>query len=189
GPFTPVGFYYRTMIRPRRAWPLYEKVLRNLAGLGRVGDTRNGRGRFDTVHRRVDVLVIGGGPAGRAAAAAVDGDVLLVHDRVGRQAGRPGGPRRRACGGSEAATRTRRGRDRRRVTPAREPFCAWPPRPAHVGPPRRRAGRLRPARRLRWAPAGLLAARAGRGADRVRTAARHLRADGTPGRSRGRRGR
>ena len=24
GPFTPVGFYYRTMIRPRRAWPLYE---------------------------------------------------------------------------------------------------------------------------------------------------------------------
>ena len=36
GPFTPVGFYYRTMIRPRRLWPLYEKVLRNLAGLGRV---------------------------------------------------------------------------------------------------------------------------------------------------------
>ncbi|MGH3109694.1 MAG: 2Fe-2S iron-sulfur cluster-binding protein, partial [Gaiellaceae bacterium] len=25
GPFTPVGFYYRTMIRPRRMWPLYEK--------------------------------------------------------------------------------------------------------------------------------------------------------------------
>jgi sarcosine oxidase subunit alpha len=22
GPFTPVGFYYRTMIRPRRAWPV-----------------------------------------------------------------------------------------------------------------------------------------------------------------------
>jgi sarcosine oxidase, subunit alpha len=22
GPFTPVGFYYRTMIRPRRLWPL-----------------------------------------------------------------------------------------------------------------------------------------------------------------------
>ena len=36
GPFTPVGFYYRTMIRPRRLWPVYEKVLRNLAGLGRV---------------------------------------------------------------------------------------------------------------------------------------------------------
>ena len=34
GPFTPVGFYYRTMIRPRSMWPLYEKVLRNIAGLG-----------------------------------------------------------------------------------------------------------------------------------------------------------
>ena len=36
GPFTPVGFYYRTMIRPRRAWPLYERVLRNAAGLGKI---------------------------------------------------------------------------------------------------------------------------------------------------------
>jgi sarcosine oxidase, subunit alpha len=86
GPFTPVGFYYRTMIRPRRAWPLYEKVLRNLAGLGRVADTRNGHGRYDTVHKRVDVLVIGGGPAGRAAARAADGEVLLVDDRAGHEA-------------------------------------------------------------------------------------------------------
>src|SRR5215469_4197273 len=86
GPFTPVGFYYRTMIRPRRAWPLYEKVLRNLAGLGRVAEARNGHGRYDTVHRRVDVLVIGGGPAGRAAAAAAEGDVLLVDDREGHDA-------------------------------------------------------------------------------------------------------
>jgi sarcosine oxidase subunit alpha len=86
GPFTPVGFYYRTMIRPRRAWPLYEKVLRNLAGLGRVADTKNGHHRYDTVHRRVDVLVIGGGPAGRAAARAAEGDVLLVDDRAGHEA-------------------------------------------------------------------------------------------------------
>jgi sarcosine oxidase, subunit alpha len=86
GPFTPVGFYYRTMIRPRRAWPLYEKVLRNLAGLGRVSETTNGHRRYDTVHRRVDVLVIGGGPAGRAAAAGADGDVLLVDDRGGHEA-------------------------------------------------------------------------------------------------------
>jgi sarcosine oxidase subunit alpha len=78
GPFTPVGFYYRTMIRPRRAWPLYEKVLRNLAGLGRVGGASHRR--YDTEHRRVDVLVIGGGTAGRAAAAAADGDVLLVDE-------------------------------------------------------------------------------------------------------------
>ncbi len=36
GPFTPPGFYYKTFIRPRRLWPLYEKVLRHAAGLGRI---------------------------------------------------------------------------------------------------------------------------------------------------------
>jgi sarcosine oxidase subunit alpha len=86
GPFTPVGFYYRTMIRPRRAWPLYERLLRNLAGLGRVAETGHGHGRYETVHRRVDVLVIGGGPAGRAAAASAEGDVLLVDDRAEHEA-------------------------------------------------------------------------------------------------------
>jgi sarcosine oxidase, subunit alpha len=85
GPFTPVGFYYRTMIRPRRAWPLYEKMLRNLAGLGRVGE--NGKhSRYDTEHRRVDVLVIGGGRSGRAAAEAASGEVLLVDEREGHDA-------------------------------------------------------------------------------------------------------
>jgi sarcosine oxidase subunit alpha len=85
GPFTPVGFYYRTMIRPRRAWPLYEKLLRNLAGLGRVGEDASHR-RYDTEHRRVDVLVIGGGRSGRAAAAAAEGEVLLVDERGGHDA-------------------------------------------------------------------------------------------------------
>ena len=28
GPFTPPGFYYKTFIRPRKLWPLYEKILR-----------------------------------------------------------------------------------------------------------------------------------------------------------------
>ena len=86
GPFTPVGFYYRTMIRPRRLWPVYEKVLRNLAGLGRVDERGSGHRRYDTEHRRVDVLVVGGGRAGRAAAteaAAAGGSVLLVDERGG----------------------------------------------------------------------------------------------------------
>ncbi|HZO50832.1 MAG TPA: 2Fe-2S iron-sulfur cluster-binding protein [Gaiellaceae bacterium] len=81
GPFTPVGFYYRTMIRPRRAWPLYEKFLRSVAGLGKVGGATHRR--YDTEHRSVDVLVIGGGGAGRRAAseAAAEGfDVLLVDE-------------------------------------------------------------------------------------------------------------
>ncbi len=85
GPFTPVGFYYRTMIRPRRAWPLYERFLRNVAGLGRV-PTGGGPRRYDTEHLRVDVLVIGGGHSGRQAAAeaaAGGGRVLLVDERGG----------------------------------------------------------------------------------------------------------
>jgi sarcosine oxidase, subunit alpha len=83
GPFTPVGFYYRTMIRPRRFWPYYEKFLRNVAGLGRVGGAS--ARRYDTEHRRVDVVVIGGGRSGRAAAeqAAASGDEVLVVDERG----------------------------------------------------------------------------------------------------------
>jgi sarcosine oxidase subunit alpha len=82
GPFTPVGFYYRTMIRPRRAWPLYEKFLRNVAGLGRVDEHSRRSRRFDTEHRRADVLVIGGGTSGldAAAAAAARGEHVVVVD-------------------------------------------------------------------------------------------------------------
>jgi sarcosine oxidase, subunit alpha len=69
GPFTPVGFYYRTMIRPRRAWPLYEKFLRNVAGLGRIDPHAERSRRYDTEHRHAEVLVIGAGRSGRKAAA------------------------------------------------------------------------------------------------------------------------
>jgi sarcosine oxidase subunit alpha len=85
GPFTPVGFYYRTMIRPRRAWPLYERFLRNVAGLGRVPADVGSR-RYDAEHRRTDVIVIGGGSAGRRAAAdaaRVGESVILVDERGG----------------------------------------------------------------------------------------------------------
>jgi sarcosine oxidase, subunit alpha len=69
GPFTPVGFYYRTMIRPRWAWPLYERFLRNVAGLGRLDPHAERTNRYDTEHRHADVLVVGGGSAGQRAAA------------------------------------------------------------------------------------------------------------------------
>jgi sarcosine oxidase, subunit alpha len=83
GPFTPVGFYYRTMIRPRRAWPLYERFLRNVAGLGRVDPHARRTQRADVEHRRTDVLVIGGGESGREAAARYAGQgkhVVLVDE-------------------------------------------------------------------------------------------------------------
>jgi len=82
GPFTPVGFYYRTMIRPRRFWPYYEKFLRNVAGLGRVDKHGARLNRYDTEHRSVDVLVVGGGSSGLRAAheAAQRGEDVLVVD-------------------------------------------------------------------------------------------------------------
>jgi sarcosine oxidase subunit alpha len=84
GPFTPVGFYYKTFIRPRRLWPLYERVLRNAAGLGRL-PKRQGKREWVTEYRRrhCDVLVIGGGVSGLAAAstAAEAGlDVVLCDE-------------------------------------------------------------------------------------------------------------
>jgi sarcosine oxidase, subunit alpha len=84
GPFTPPGFYYKTFIRPRRAWPLYEKVLRGAAGLGRLGKPKPHREwRTEYRRRHADVLVVGGGPAGLAAAvtaAELGADVVLVDE-------------------------------------------------------------------------------------------------------------
>ena len=63
GPFTPPGFYYKTFIRPRKLWPLYEKVLRNAAGLGKLDKHGARQERVDVEHRHVDIVVIGGGEA------------------------------------------------------------------------------------------------------------------------------
>ena len=68
GPFTPPGFYYKTFIRPRKLWPLYEKILRGAAGLGPLDPDGSRQERIDVEHRHVDVVVIGGGQAGLEAA-------------------------------------------------------------------------------------------------------------------------
>src|SRR5262249_59270686 len=71
GPFTPPGFYYKTFIRPRKLWPLYEKVLRHAAGLGRIRKSQPEREwRTEYRRRHVDVLVVGGGAAGPPPAGA-----------------------------------------------------------------------------------------------------------------------
>nr|MBA2296973.1 (2Fe-2S)-binding protein [Actinomycetota bacterium] len=97
GPFLPVGFYYRTMMRPRRAWPIYERFLRSAAGLGRIDPHGRRTRRFDTEHRRAQVLVIGGGSSGLAAAHEAAGagrHVVLVDDGLAplRSESARGGP-------------------------------------------------------------------------------------------------
>ncbi len=67
--FLPAGFYYKTFIRPRRLWPLYDRVLRTAAGLGTV-DEQTPEGEHDKQYLHADVVVAGGGPAGQSAALA-----------------------------------------------------------------------------------------------------------------------
>ncbi len=84
GPFTPPGFYYKTFIRPRRLWPLYERLLRGAAGLGRLPRHQADREwRTEYRRRHADVLVVGGGVAGlhaAARAAELGADVVLVDE-------------------------------------------------------------------------------------------------------------
>ncbi|MGH2541141.1 MAG: 2Fe-2S iron-sulfur cluster-binding protein, partial [Actinomycetota bacterium] len=83
----PVGFYYKTFIRPWFAWPVAERVIRRATGLGALPEI-TAAGRHVVRHEHVDVLVIGGGIAGldaaRAAAAAGSASVLLCDEgRIG----------------------------------------------------------------------------------------------------------
>ena len=84
----PVGFYYKTFIRPRFAWKLAERVIRRTTGIGRLPSSpSSARSSLAARHVAVDVLVIGGGVAGFAAAAsaAAEGASVIVCDegRIG----------------------------------------------------------------------------------------------------------
>lgn len=79
--FLPVGFYYHTFFRPKFMWPTWEKVIRNLAGLGRVDVTRGHDNSYDKAYAFCDVCVVGGGASGlNAALTAANGgaDVTLI---------------------------------------------------------------------------------------------------------------
>ncbi|HEX4196256.1 MAG TPA: 2Fe-2S iron-sulfur cluster-binding protein [Caulobacteraceae bacterium] len=64
--FIPAGFYYKTFLWPR--WRVFEPFIRRAAGLGRAARTPVGT-RFEHRFAHCDVLVVGGGRAGLAAAA------------------------------------------------------------------------------------------------------------------------
>ncbi len=63
----PPGFYYKTFMWPGRLWPFYERQLRKAGGLG-AAPREADPDRYDRMNAHCDVLIVGGGPAGIAAA-------------------------------------------------------------------------------------------------------------------------
>lgn len=80
GGFFGAGFYYKTFIRP--SWRTYEKMIRNLAGLGEAPGAANLPPPW-VEHLSCDVLIGGAGPAGLAAglAAARAGARVVICER------------------------------------------------------------------------------------------------------------
>ena len=78
------GFYYKTFLGSRTLWDrVYEPVLRRMAGFGHA-PTAADPDNYDQRHLHCDVLVVGGGLAGLAAArAACDSgaNVALIEDQ------------------------------------------------------------------------------------------------------------
>lgn len=69
GGMMPPGFYYKTFMYPQNLWLTYEKYIRKAAGLGR-SPKENDPDIYDYMNQHCDVLVVGAGPAGLAAALA-----------------------------------------------------------------------------------------------------------------------
>ena len=67
--FLPSGFYYKTFMWPASWWLKYEHWIRRAAGLGKAPTGRD-PDRYEKRHGHADVLIVGGGPAGLAAALA-----------------------------------------------------------------------------------------------------------------------
>ncbi|MBM4187176.1 MAG: FAD-dependent oxidoreductase [Gemmatimonadetes bacterium] len=82
----PAGFYYRLFHRPARLWPFFQERLRAMAGVGvlQPSGSRERPGRFER-YLNAEVAVVGGGPAGMAAALAAaegGGRVCLFERRL-----------------------------------------------------------------------------------------------------------
>ena len=84
-PLLPAGFYYKTFMWPAWGWHrLYEPAVRAMAGLGRA-PTAPDADAYAQLYAHCDVLVVGAGPAGLAAAlAAAEGGarVLLCDEQA-----------------------------------------------------------------------------------------------------------
>jgi len=74
----PAGFYYRSMHKPARLWPIAMKQVRKAAGLGKISPDFRMKGNYAEIFPTADVCVIGGGAAGMTAALAAAGSGLRV---------------------------------------------------------------------------------------------------------------
>jgi len=82
-PLLSAGFYYKTFMAPQGAWAsLYEPLIRRAAGLGRAPELPD-PDHYASRYAHCDVLVVGSGPAGLAAAVAASeagGRVILCDE-------------------------------------------------------------------------------------------------------------
>lgn len=82
-PILVAGFYYKTFMWPACLWEkLYEPAIRRAAGLGKASIEPD-PDRYEKAHAFCDLLVIGAGPAGLAAALTAGragGRVILCDD-------------------------------------------------------------------------------------------------------------
>jgi len=86
----PAGFYYKTFIFPRFAWKhIFEPFIRKAAGLG-AAPTEKDADKYEYFYAHVDVLIIGGGSSGLAAALEVgrSGAKVLVLEQKNTWGGR-----------------------------------------------------------------------------------------------------
>lgn len=84
------GFYYKTFMWPAAFWEkVYEPMIRRAAGLGRASDAAD-PDHYEKVTAHCDVLVIGAGPAGLAAAASAarTGARVIIADEHANLGGR-----------------------------------------------------------------------------------------------------
>jgi len=84
--FLAAGFYYKTFMWPH--WHVYEGLIRRAAGLGKVGGMPD-PDRYESRYAHCDVLVVGAGAAGLAAAraAAVGGARVILAEQDSRIGG------------------------------------------------------------------------------------------------------
>ncbi|MGB5869607.1 MAG: sarcosine oxidase subunit alpha family protein [Albidovulum sp.] len=88
--FLPAGFYYKTFMFPRFAWKhVFEPVIRRSAGLGKVPSERDAD-RYEYAYAFADLVIVGGGIAGLAAAlqAGNDGKRVIVMEQNPHWGGR-----------------------------------------------------------------------------------------------------